>query len=76
MNEVKINWKGNVDKYQNAMEELNLDFCVLTRLKSLTYLHGCFVPWRSAIFLPAKEQGNQSYIQFFWMLHVVQRRDN
>ena len=57
MSEININWKGHVDKYQNAMEELNLDFCVLTRVKSLTYLHGCFVPWRSAIFLPKKGSG-------------------
>ncbi|MHA1257041.1 MAG: hypothetical protein ACTSPS_15735 [Promethearchaeota archaeon] len=51
MNEIRINWEGHVDKYQAAMEELNLDFCVLTRVKSITYLTGCFVPWKSAIFL-------------------------
>ena len=52
MNEIKIDWKGHVKKYQAAMEELNLDFCVLTRVKSITYLSGCFVPWKSYIFLP------------------------
>ncbi|MHA1385649.1 MAG: M24 family metallopeptidase [Candidatus Helarchaeota archaeon] len=57
MSEIKINWKGHLEKYQAAMEELNIDFCVLTRVKSLTYLHGCFVPWRSAIFLPKKGAG-------------------
>ncbi|MFX0132687.1 MAG: M24 family metallopeptidase [Candidatus Hodarchaeota archaeon] len=57
MSEIKINWKGHLEKYQAAMEELNLDFCVLTRVKSLTYLHGAFVPWRSAIFLPKKGAG-------------------
>ncbi len=57
MSEIKINWKGHVEKYQMAMEELNIDFCVLTRVKSLTYLHGAFVPWRSAIFLPKKGAG-------------------
>ena len=39
------------------MDELDLDFCVLTRVKSLTYLSGVFVPWRSAIFLPKKGAG-------------------
>jgi len=57
MSEVKINWKGHIKKYQAAMEELNLDFCVLTRVKSITYLAGCFVPWKSAIFLPKEGAG-------------------
>jgi len=57
MNKIRINWDGHVDKYQTAMEELNLDFCVLTRVKSITYLTGCFVPWKSAIFLPKKGMG-------------------
>ncbi|MFX0043073.1 MAG: M24 family metallopeptidase, partial [Candidatus Hodarchaeota archaeon] len=58
MNEIKIDWKGHVEKYQAAMEELNLDFCVLTRVKSITYLGGCFVPWKSAIFLPKNGEGD------------------
>ncbi|MFX1588963.1 MAG: hypothetical protein ACFFC1_12465 [Promethearchaeota archaeon] len=33
MNEIQVNWNGHVKKYQAAMEELNLDFCVLTRVK-------------------------------------------
>ncbi|MFX0022059.1 MAG: aminopeptidase P family N-terminal domain-containing protein, partial [Candidatus Hermodarchaeota archaeon] len=57
MSEIKIDWKGHVKKYQNAMEELNLDFCVLTRVKSITYLSGCFVPWKSYIFLPKEGTG-------------------
>lgn len=57
MSEIKINWKKHVEKYKNAMNELNLDFCVLTRVKSLTYLTGAFVPWRSAIFLPKEGAG-------------------
>ena len=52
MNEFNIDWDLHVRKYQNAMEDLNLDFCVLTRVKSITYLSGCFVPWKSYIFLP------------------------
>jgi len=43
MNEIEINWEGHIKKYQAAMEELNLDFCVLTRVKSITYLIGCLV---------------------------------
>jgi Xaa-Pro aminopeptidase len=58
MSEIKIKWNGHIDKYQNAMEELKLDFCVLTRVKSITYLTGCFVPWKSYIFLPRKGMGD------------------
>ena len=57
MSDIKINWEGHVNKYQAAMEDLNLDFCILTRVKSITYLSGCFVPWKSAIFLPRKGMG-------------------
>lgn len=57
MNEIQINWNGHVKKYQGAMEELNLDFCFLTRVKSITYLAGCFVPWKSFIFLPKEGMG-------------------
>jgi len=57
MSEIKIDWKGHIEKYQAAMSELNLDFCVLTRVKSITYLSGCFVPWKSAIFLPKEGAG-------------------
>ncbi|MFW9970542.1 MAG: M24 family metallopeptidase [Candidatus Odinarchaeota archaeon] len=57
MSETKIDWKGHVRKYQAAMEDLNLDFCVLTRVKSITYLSGCFVPWKSYIFLPKEGAG-------------------
>jgi len=57
MNDIQINWNGHVKKYQAAMEELNLDFCVLTRVKSITYLAGCFVPWKSYIFLPKEGMG-------------------
>jgi len=56
LNEIKINWDGHIKKYQEAMEDLNLDFCVLTRVKSITYLSGCFVPWKSYFFLPKDEQ--------------------
>ncbi len=58
MSEIKIDWKGHLKKYQSAMEELNLDFCVLTRVKSITYLSGCFVPWKSYIFLPKEGMGD------------------
>ena len=57
MNEIKIDWEGHTKKYQAAMEDLNLDFCLLTRVKSITYLSGCFVPWKSYIFLPKEELG-------------------
>jgi len=56
LTEIKINWDNHIKKYQEAMEELNLDFCVLTRLKSITYLSGCFVPWKSYLFLPKEGQ--------------------
>ncbi|NVM17755.1 MAG: aminopeptidase P family protein [Candidatus Lokiarchaeota archaeon] len=70
MSEIKINWEGHIDKYQAAMEELNLDFCVLTRVKSITYLTGCFVPWKSAIFLPRKDMGEPA---LFTVLLDVER---
>ena len=57
MSEIQIDWKGHIKKYQAAMEDLNLDFCVLTRVKSITYLAGCFVPWKSYIFLPKEGAG-------------------
>ncbi|MEJ2295015.1 MAG: aminopeptidase P family N-terminal domain-containing protein, partial [Candidatus Lokiarchaeota archaeon] len=57
MSEIEINWQGHVEKYQAAMEELKLDFCVLTRVKSITYLTGCFVPWKSYFFLPKEGFG-------------------
>ncbi|MFW9867839.1 MAG: M24 family metallopeptidase [Candidatus Thorarchaeota archaeon] len=58
MSEIKINWENHLNKYQAAMDELNLDFCILTRVKSITYLTGCFVPWKSFIFLPKKDAGD------------------
>jgi len=58
MNDIKVDWKGHVKKYQIAMEKLNLDFCILTRVKSITYLAGCFVPWKSYIFLPKEGAGD------------------
>ncbi|MFX1479689.1 MAG: M24 family metallopeptidase [Promethearchaeota archaeon] len=58
MHEIKINWENHLKKYQAAMDELNLDFCILTRVKSITYLTGCFVPWKSFIFLPKKDTGD------------------
>ncbi len=70
MSDIEINWEGHVDKYQNAMEDLNLDFCILTRVKSITYLTGCFVPWKSAIFLPRKGMGEPA---LFTVLLDVER---
>ncbi|MFW9829579.1 MAG: M24 family metallopeptidase [Candidatus Thorarchaeota archaeon] len=57
MSEISIDWEGHIKKYQSAMDELNLDFCILTRVKSITYLSGCFVPWKSYIFLPKEGAG-------------------
>lgn len=73
MSEIKIDWKGHIKKYQAAMEELNLDFCVLTRVKSITYLTGCFVPWKSAIFLP--KEGVAEPVLFTVLLDVERVRD-
>ncbi|MFX0057084.1 MAG: M24 family metallopeptidase [Candidatus Hodarchaeota archaeon] len=73
MTEIKINWDGHIKKYQEAMEDLNLDFCVLTRVKSITYLSGCFVPWKSYIFLP--KQGGGSPELFTVLLDVERVKD-
>jgi len=70
MSEIIINWDGHIRKYQAAMEDLNLDFCVLTRVKSITYLAGCFVPWKSFIFLPKEGNGEP---ELFTVLLDVER---
>jgi Xaa-Pro aminopeptidase len=73
MSEININWAGHIDKYQAAMEELNLDFCILTRVKSITYLSGAFVPWKSVIFLPKKGMANP--VLFTVLLDVERVKD-
>jgi len=70
MSEIKIDWEGHAKKYQAAMEDLNLNFCLLTRVKSITYLSGCFVPWKSYIFLPREDQGDP---ELFTVLLDVER---
>jgi len=70
MSEIKIDWDGHIRKYQAAMEDLNLDFCVLTRVKSITYLTGCFVPWKSYFFLPKEGMGEP---ELFTVLLDVER---
>jgi len=70
MSEIKIDWDGHRRKYQTAMEELNLDFCVLTRVKSITYLTGCFVPWKSYVFLPKEGMGEP---ELFTVLLDIER---
>lgn len=70
MSEIKIKWDNHIKKYQEALEELNLDFCILTRVKSITYLTGCFVPWKSYIFLPKEGFGEP---ELFTVLLDVER---
>ncbi len=70
MSDIKIDWNGHIKKYQAAMEELNLDFCMLTRVKSITYLSGCFVPWKSYLFLPREGFGDP---ELFTVLLDVER---
>jgi Xaa-Pro dipeptidase len=70
MKNISINWNGHIKKYQAAMNELNLDFCVLTRVKSITYLAGCFVPWKSFFFLPKEGFGDP---ELFTVLLDVER---
>jgi len=70
LSDIKIDWNGHIKKYQAAMEELNLDFCMLTRVKSITYLSGCFVPWKSYLFLPREGFGDP---ELFTVLLDVER---
>ncbi|MHA1411395.1 MAG: M24 family metallopeptidase [Promethearchaeota archaeon] len=70
MSKIKIKWDNHIKKYQEALEELNLDFCILTRVKSITYLTGCFVPWKSYIFLPKEGFGEP---ELFTVLLDVER---
>ncbi|MHA1263119.1 MAG: aminopeptidase P family N-terminal domain-containing protein, partial [Candidatus Freyarchaeota archaeon] len=39
-------------KIRNKMEEEEIDVIVGTRLKTLGYVSGAFIPWRSAIIIP------------------------
>jgi Xaa-Pro aminopeptidase len=73
MSQIEINWKDHVHKYQQAMEELNLDFCILTRVKSIIYLSGAFVPWKSYIFLP--KEGFGEPILYTVLLDVERVKD-
>nr|MDO8089378.1 Xaa-Pro peptidase family protein [Candidatus Sigynarchaeota archaeon] len=49
---VSINFEARLRKIRNKMEEEEIDVIVGTRLKTLGYVSGAFIPWRSAIIIP------------------------
>lgn len=49
---VSINYEKRLKKIRARMEEERIDVYVGTRLKSLTHICGCFIPWRSAVVFP------------------------
>ncbi len=48
-----IDYGQRLATLQNTMRERGADALVATRLKTITYLAGTFVPWRSAVVVPA-----------------------
>jgi len=53
---VSINYERRLKKIRAKMEEEGIDVYIGTRLKSLTYICGCFIPWRSAVVLPKEAE--------------------
>ncbi len=49
---VSINFEGRLKKVRAKMEEEKIDVIIGTRLRSLGYFSGAFIPWRSAIIIP------------------------
>ncbi len=49
-----VNYAKRVEKVREAMERQGISALILTRLQSVSYLSGAFVPYRSALFFPLK----------------------
>ncbi len=45
--DIYIDYPGRVKKIQKAMEARNIDLFLGTRGKSVNYIGGAFIPWRS-----------------------------
>ena len=49
---VSINFEARLKKIRGKMEEEGIDVIVGTRLRTLGYVSGAFIPWRSAVIVP------------------------
>ena len=52
--QVHINYQKRLAAFQREMQRQNVDVLVGTRLKTITHMSGAFVPWRSAVIVPAE----------------------
>jgi hypothetical protein len=50
---VYINFPKRIQKIQEELAKKGVDVLVGTRLKTITHWSGGFVPWRSALIIPA-----------------------
>ena len=55
---IQIDYDLRLRKLQALMGEHGVDVLVATRLKTITHLTGGFVPWRSAVVVPAKGEAH------------------
>lgn len=55
---IQIDYDLRLRKLQALMAETGVDVLVATRLKTITHLTGGFVPWRSAVVVPAKGEAH------------------
>lgn len=51
---VHINFPKRIEQIQKELKEKKIDVLVGTRLKTITHWSGGFVPWRSALIIPAE----------------------
>ncbi|MGE5396489.1 MAG: M24 family metallopeptidase [Chitinophagales bacterium] len=49
-----VNYMKRIERVRSGMEKQGISALILTRLQSLTYLSGVFVPYRSVLYLPLK----------------------
>jgi Xaa-Pro aminopeptidase len=49
-----IDFPGRIARFQEEMKREGVDVLVGTKLKTVTHLSGGFVPWRSAVVVPAE----------------------
>ncbi|MEM1658666.1 MAG: Xaa-Pro peptidase family protein [Candidatus Jordarchaeales archaeon] len=69
---VSINFERRLEKIRRRMEEEGIDVIVGTRLRTLGYVTGAFIPWRSAVIIPL--QGEPEI--FTILLDVERVRDD
>ncbi|MEM1797693.1 MAG: Xaa-Pro peptidase family protein, partial [Candidatus Jordarchaeales archaeon] len=67
-----IGARANIEEIRRRMEEEGIDVIVGTRLRTLGYVTGAFIPWRSAVIIPL--QGEPEI--FTILLDVERVRDD